>query len=467
VRLPPLALAERVRRNAVHALLPGPTTPEREWSAAAFRGSMLASTGRGASMNGPGVFAFWENVCGFGAADELAVLRFGTLEDGLTPADDVPYGLAAYVFTADLYRPDAAVAGLDAGMIGLSDMALAWAASPFGGVRSQGMAGRAAPEPRRVHGGQRCDDEGQAVTSKEPLRPGVWGVLATPLTADGSAVDTLSLARQVQYYARIGAAGLTVLGVFGEAARLTPAERRTVVETVVAADQQLPFVVGISALEPQAACAEAENVLDLVDGRLAGLMVQVASADPAELTRHLTAVAARTGQGIVVQDYPVASGVSITTPHLVTAVRQVPSVVAVKSESSPSPPAVAELVACVDVPVFGGLGGTCLLDELAVGAAGAMTGFSVPEGLLACLAAHQTGGFDAARDVWRDYLPLVNFEFQRGIALGLRKHSLVLRGLIRHDAVRPPATAAPPRMLELLAEHLRRTPGALRAEAST
>ena len=50
-------------------------------------------------MNGPGVFAFWENVCGFGAADELAVLRFGTLEDGLTPADDVPYGLAAYVFT--------------------------------------------------------------------------------------------------------------------------------------------------------------------------------------------------------------------------------------------------------------------------------------------------------------------------------------------------------------------------------
>jgi 4-hydroxy-tetrahydrodipicolinate synthase len=299
------------------------------------------------------------------------------------------------------------------------------------------------------------------VTGHEPLCPGVWGVLATPLTADGRAVDTVSLARQVQHYAAIGATGLTVLGVFGEAARLTPAERRTVVRTVVEADSQLPLVVGISGLEAQAACAEAENVLDLVDGRLAGLMVQVASADPAEVARHMTAVADRTGQGIVVQDYPVVSGISIATSDLVAAVREVPSVVAVKAESSPSPPAVAELVAGVDVPVFGGLGGTCLLDELAVGAAGAMTGFSVPEGLLACLAAYRSGGFDAARDVWRDYLPLVNVEFQRGIALGLRKHSLVLRGLIRHDAVRPPVPAIPPRMLELLAEHLRCTPGAL------
>jgi 4-hydroxy-tetrahydrodipicolinate synthase len=299
------------------------------------------------------------------------------------------------------------------------------------------------------------------VTGTGPLRSGVWGVLATPLTPEGAGVDTASLARQVQHYTAIGATGLTVLGVFGEAARLTPAERRSVVETVVATDAALPLVVGISALEPLAACAEAENVLDLTDGRLAGLMVQVSTADPAELARHLTTIADRTGHGLVVQDYPVASGVSIATHDLVAAVRRVPAAVAVKSESSPSAPAVAELVAGLDVPVFGGLGGTCLLDELAVGAAGAMTGFSVPEGLLACVAAYRTGGFDAARDVWRNYLPLANFEFQQGIALGLRKHSLVLRGLIAHDAVRPPAPAVPPRMIELLAQHLRRTPGAL------
>jgi 4-hydroxy-tetrahydrodipicolinate synthase len=290
------------------------------------------------------------------------------------------------------------------------------------------------------------------------LDPGVWGVLATPLTADGSTVDTESLGRQVRHYESIGATGLTVLGVFGEAARLTPAERLTVVKTVVASGD-LPVVIGVSALELEEVCAEAANVLPSVGSRLAGLMVQVNSSDPGALSKHLSEVAHRTERPLVVQDYPVITGIRIATADLVTAVRNSPSVVAVKSESAPSPPAVAELVAGLDVPVFGGLGGTCLLDELAVGAAGAMTGFSVPEGLLACVAAYRSGGFEAARDVWRDYLPLVNFEFQAGIALGLRKRSLVLRGLIASDAVRSPAAVPPESMLGLVAEHLRRTPG--------
>ncbi|GAB2669307.1 dihydrodipicolinate synthase family protein [Kribbella swartbergensis] len=292
------------------------------------------------------------------------------------------------------------------------------------------------------------------------LDPGVWGVLATPLTSDGSAVDTESLARQVRHYESIGATGLTVLGVFGEAARLTPEERRSVVETVVASSSELPLVIGVSALGIDEVCAEASNVLPVVGDRLAGLMVQVNSGDPDALCNHLNDVADRTGRPLVVQDYPAISGISIATADLVTAVRNVPSVVALKSESSPSPPAVAQLAAGLDVPVFGGLGGTCLLDELAVGAAGAMTGFSVPEGLLACVQAFRDGGFGAAREVWRDYLPLVNFEFQAGIALALRKRSLVLRGLISSDAVRPPAAVPPESMLRLLAEHLRRTPGA-------
>ena len=295
----------------------------------------------------------------------------------------------------------------------------------------------------------------------QALAPGVWGVLATPLTPDASQVDTASLARQVQHYVRIGATGLTALGVFGEAARLTPDERRTVVRTVAGAAPALPLVIGLSALDAEAACAEAANVLDVLDRAPAGLMVQVCSPDPDAVVRQLQTVAERTGQGIVVQDYPVVSGVSIATDDLVSAVRRVPAAVAVKSESAPSPPAVATLAAGLDVPVFGGLGGTGLLDELAVGSAGAMTGFSVPEGLLACVSAFREGGFDAAREVWRDYLPLVNFEFQAGIALALRKHSLVHRGLIAAPAVRPPGRPAPEPLLGLLHAHLRRTPHAL------
>jgi 4-hydroxy-tetrahydrodipicolinate synthase len=307
---------------------------------------------------------------------------------------------------------------------------------------------------------QRYDERNSV--SVEKLAPGVWGVLATPLTPDGSAVDIGSLERQVRHYVRIGATGLTALGVFGEAARLTPDERRTVVRTVAAAAPGLPLVIGLSALDVEGACAEAERVLDVLDRPPAGLMVQVASPDPGAVARQLTTVAERTGQGIVVQDYPVVSGVSIATSDLVDAVRRVPAAVAVKSESAPSPPAVATLASGLDVPVFGGLGGTGLLDELAVGSAGAMTGFSVPEGLIACVTAFRGGGFAAAREAWLEYLPLVNFEFQSGIALALRKHSLVHRGLIAAPAVRPPAAPAPEPLLPVLLEHLRRTPHALR-----
>ena len=104
------------------------------------------------------------------------------------------------------------------------------------------------------------------------------------------------------------------------------------------------MVIGLSALDTEAACAEAANVLDVLDRPPAGLMVQVGSPDPDTVVAQLTTVAERTGQGIVVQDYPVMSGVSIATDDLVAAVRRVPAAVAVKSESAPSPPAVATLV---------------------------------------------------------------------------------------------------------------------------
>jgi succinate-semialdehyde dehydrogenase/glutarate-semialdehyde dehydrogenase len=68
----------------------------------------------------------------------LPVLRFAGLDEGLARAGDVPYGLAAYVFTSDLSRADTVIAGLDVGMIGVNETALAASSSPFGGVHMSG-----------------------------------------------------------------------------------------------------------------------------------------------------------------------------------------------------------------------------------------------------------------------------------------------------------------------------------------
>jgi 4-hydroxy-tetrahydrodipicolinate synthase len=118
-------------------------------------------------------------------------------------------------------------------------------------------------------------------------------------------------------------------------------------------------------------------------------MLQVPTSDPHALADHLQAVHDATGVGVVVQDYPVVSGVTIATSELLTAIIGCAFVVAVKSEAPPTSAAIAELTAGTDVPVFGGLGGLGLLDELMAGAAGAMTGFSHPEGLAATLSHSQ------------------------------------------------------------------------------
>ncbi|WP_040586936.1 dihydrodipicolinate synthase family protein [Sciscionella marina] len=285
------------------------------------------------------------------------------------------------------------------------------------------------------------------------LDAGVWGVVATPFTGSTLELDEPSLARLVEHYAGLGVAGLTVLGVFGEAARLASAERRAVLETVLDS-AELPLVVGATGLATAPVIDEVESALELAGSRLAGAMVQVNSADPRVLSRHLAAVHEATGAGLVVQDYPLVSGVHIGPAELATALSSTPGVVAVKAEAPPTTTAIAGLTGALDVPVFGGLGGVGLLDELAAGSAGAMTGFSFPEGLLACVAAWRAQGYAAAREAFLPYLPLVNFEQQANVALAIRKECLRRRGFIMDSGVRPPAASLPGTLREQLNRHV-------------
>jgi 4-hydroxy-tetrahydrodipicolinate synthase len=281
------------------------------------------------------------------------------------------------------------------------------------------------------------------------LAPGVWGVLATPFTGPELQVDRDGVARLAGHLHSAGAAGLTVLGVFGEAARLSLAERRTVLATVRDA-VDLPLVVGATSLATAPLLDEVRAAQEVAGDRLAAVMVQVHSTSAEVLRAHLEAVHAATGTAVVVQDYPVASGVRIGGDDLVRALTGLPFVAAVKAESPPTAAAVAGLTARLEVPVFGGLGGLGLLDELAAGAAGAMTGFSFPEGLVACTRAWHGGGFAAARESFLPYLPLIAFEQQPGIGLAIRKECLVRRGLVAEAAVRPPSPAMPTALREQL-----------------
>jgi 4-hydroxy-tetrahydrodipicolinate synthase len=305
-----------------------------------------------------------------------------------------------------------------------------------------------------------------APSSPTPLERGVWGILATPFLG-GTEVDVVSLRRQIELFARTAAQGVVALGVFGEAAKLDADERRHVAHEAltVAHERGLGVVVGITTLGRDETIAQARAAVEVATGiagdaalapggLLRGLMVQVPSEDPRAIADHMTAVHEATGAGIVVQDYPRSSGVSVDATVLASAVAPLPFVVAVKAESTPTPPAVAALVAACGAPVFGGLGGVALVDELSAGAAGAMTGFSFPEGLAATVGAFEKGGTDAARAAWGPWLPLAVFEQQEGLALVIRKELLHRRGVLADASARPPAPAIPASLEPLLAGHL-------------
>ncbi len=288
------------------------------------------------------------------------------------------------------------------------------------------------------------------------LEPGLWVILATPFTPAGDP-DPDSLVRQVDLARSVGADGVVALGVFGEAAHLSQAEQRTVAATVAEAAGELPLVLGVAGRSTPVAVEQATNALEAA-GRPARLMVQISSPETDTVVHHLTRVHEATGAGIVLQDYPVASGVTVPPARVAEIVARCPFVVAVKAEAPPTPEAIEVLTRTTDVPVFGGLGGVALVDELAVGAAGAMTGFSHPEGLRATLDAFTAGGFPAAREAWAPWLPLATFEQQPGIALAIRKALLHRRGILAHPGVRPPARALPDGFVPLLDHHLAAAP---------
>lgn len=285
------------------------------------------------------------------------------------------------------------------------------------------------------------------------LHRGVWGVVPTPFRGSAQNVDTDSLAGLVEHYEAVGAVGLTVLGVFGEAAALNVAEKALVLETAADAGS-LPIVAGVSALATRPAIDEVLAAQRALGSRLKAVMVQANSADPDVLTAHLEAIHRATEAAVVVQDYPAASGVAVTGKVLADVVRRCPFVAAVKAEAPPTALAIARLTAEVGVPVFGGLGGQGLLDELAAGAAGAMTGFSCPEALVETVRAFDESGAAGARNAFAPFLPLVNFEQQPRIALALRKALFRERGLIADGAVRSPSAPLPDELLPILRDQL-------------
>jgi succinate-semialdehyde dehydrogenase/glutarate-semialdehyde dehydrogenase len=77
----------------------------------------------------------------------VAVTRpFATLDDAITEANRVPFGLAAFAFTNDLRTANLAGDALEAGMVGINSFAISVADAPFGGVKQSGFGSEGGSE---------------------------------------------------------------------------------------------------------------------------------------------------------------------------------------------------------------------------------------------------------------------------------------------------------------------------------
>jgi len=276
---------------------------------------------------------------------------------------------------------------------------------------------------------------------------GVFVIAATPFLPDG-ALDHASIDRATDFYLDRGATGLTILGMMGEAGKLSADEARTVISRVTAR-ASVPVVVGVSAPGLAAMGALARSAMDL---GAAGVMVAPAAglATDREITRYYHQVAETLGDiPFVLQDFPLVTGVRIDPDVLLRIVADCPTCVMLKHEDWPGLDKISALRRASDegarrISILCGNGGLFLPEEMARGADGAMTGFAYPEMMRDVVAAAASGDMDAALDIFDIYLPLIRFETQPGLGLAIRKEVLRRRGAIAHATVRSPG----PRLTE-------------------
>ena len=91
---------------------------------------------------------------------------------------------------------------------------------------------------------------------------GVFVISATPFTLSGD-VDLESLDRAVDFYFEAGANGVTILGMMGEAPKLTHSESAEVSARAISRAGDHPVIVGVSAPGIAAITELSKEVMDL------------------------------------------------------------------------------------------------------------------------------------------------------------------------------------------------------------
>jgi 4-hydroxy-tetrahydrodipicolinate synthase len=266
---------------------------------------------------------------------------------------------------------------------------------------------------------------------------GVFPMLVTPFDPSG-AVSLDELASVAHHQLNAGVAGLSILGLAGESAALTSAERISIARLILSIAKGVPVIVGCTAPDTATAMQLA------VDAAQAGAAV-VMLAPPSkvdwsvdQLFEHYARVAdAIHPTPLMVQDAPTFIGVSLSPEFITQLVRRCRNVTYAKPESVPAADAVSLLVSLPGVGIFGGHGGLYFLEVLEVGTHGLIPGCTQPRLFQRIFDSWTRDDRGSARAAFYEALPLLVWQFQSlECFIASEKTLLHAQGLIGHTSLR-------------------------------
>jgi dihydrodipicolinate synthase/N-acetylneuraminate lyase len=266
---------------------------------------------------------------------------------------------------------------------------------------------------------------------------GIFPILVTPFDAH-ERIDVDSLRSLVDFTIAAGVHGLGI-ALGSEIQKLTDPEREQLIRVVVEQTRgRVPVVVNTGAQASAPAIAYSRQAEAL--GAAAVMCLPPALVSASELRAYFRAISDAVRVPVFIQD-------TQTTPVPARLMRAIADeserVRYAKVESPPQP---AQVLAAVQasggvLSIFGGAGGTYLVEELRRGAVGTMPWPSQPDTFVRIWDLWQAGDEAQASALHARQVAPLALLATSGVRLGHTVHKEVLRrrGIIRHAIVRAPA----------------------------
>lgn len=264
---------------------------------------------------------------------------------------------------------------------------------------------------------------------------------------DSGKIDLESMMNITKFAKDSGCAGIVLLGVMGEAHRLSEEERNFLIKEISNSSKKLSLIltIGVSAESGYLVSKYSETASNAGAEQVMVAPPIMKKPNEKVLYRYYEEVnnSIDDNTKIVIQDLPDQSGVYMSPEFMVNLDKSLEKVNSIKLEDPPTPSKISKIVKIKskDLKIFGGLGGLFFLEELLRGASGTMTGFAFTEILVQIYNLYNSKKIDEAKKIFYEWLPLIRYENTAGISLSIRKEILKRRNITKFSNLRYPTPA--------------------------